>query len=1057
MTDLFADGTLNFLLKRIVFVNSASHGYSEIMLDDHLALFGANNIGKTASLAGTKLMLYPETDFSHCDKKFKFAGKSGSYSKEDSYEFYFPSDRSFMAMEIENDIGVSCVVLYRAGNYRYYRVFLPLPYEQVRPLFWDMDSDDFAEDISVKKLLAFQRRHGGLHINEDRDLVELMYGNFARQDSRYCIVPLMDNNRNSIKAFRSIYQMAFDSGNGDNDALADAIATLVEMKRSRSQEKMNADLASLEEDYHKLIDKGEELQVLENNVEYYQHLKHRFEQLHQAFYAYSATHALLSTALDQQKANYSKKITRIQTQFNDAFQQHQQAKKQLNSSQERRNTLKGAIGQIQSNIDALTQSKTTAEKLLSHYQNTDVQAVLAQLIEEQNQLSAEQSALEDSERTHEHLQQLHRQINSDTERLESLKANQENSQHLLLNQVAKPVADVLISLNKDFGQLAVELNDAEQTTLTEFSQLFDGSDHLLCFKHQPMPTTPTQEFNAQQQQAQLQAQIDDLQTRIANHQQKVGDLTHAIKDSSGETRRLRLTKINQRLGELKPAITALKRFELIVEDIEEKSAQLKDKQLELSTLEQIISDQQQQATQAEQQLTTVSAQKRQIEERQEAFASFERGLASAQQFTPTQYISPENLEAFKRKLAGSDKHEANPDNDNRDADSHFDDTSSLDDVHHKSVIHNSAIDNSAIDAIELTLPQIDKLIANAHKIKEDSLALNTQLRTFTLAVPNEAVDSFAEINGIEQMGQIIQSYETSFSTLAYQRQTLDQRIAEHNSIISNQLKEIADAHSLLTDNIATINKDLNLHKISNLKQVRLKLHTHADFDHVYKLYQSYDVSSNRLMEREFYQSLTRYVDKHANKRTGLLRMRDIISKISFEYHKPDGTITDKSQSGGTTSTITASIIAILLGRIFLKDSSFKMPIIIDEIGDLDDNNTKSIIECIGEHGFSAFCATPEQRTSVCQNVGRWIYIDFNVLTAPQLPDCYLHIMPDSINEWHSQSKDVAGAQVDYIENMENIDNNSTKGDNSSEHGSVAELGSESHLDQSLDSEGSTGL
>ena len=58
MTDMLADETLNYILKRIVFVNSANHAYSEIRLDNHLALFGANNAGKTASLAATKLMLY---------------------------------------------------------------------------------------------------------------------------------------------------------------------------------------------------------------------------------------------------------------------------------------------------------------------------------------------------------------------------------------------------------------------------------------------------------------------------------------------------------------------------------------------------------------------------------------------------------------------------------------------------------------------------------------------------------------------------------------------------------------------------------------------------------------------------------------------------------------------------------------------------------------------------------------------------------------------------------------------------------------------------------------
>lgn len=30
----------HYSMKRIVLVNSASHGYSEIMLDEHLAMFG---------------------------------------------------------------------------------------------------------------------------------------------------------------------------------------------------------------------------------------------------------------------------------------------------------------------------------------------------------------------------------------------------------------------------------------------------------------------------------------------------------------------------------------------------------------------------------------------------------------------------------------------------------------------------------------------------------------------------------------------------------------------------------------------------------------------------------------------------------------------------------------------------------------------------------------------------------------------------------------------------------------------------------------------------------
>ena len=326
---------------------------------------------------------------------------------------------------------------------------------------------------------------------------------------------------------------------------------------------------------------------------------------------------------------------------------------------------------------------------------------------------------------------------------------------------------------------------------------------------------------------------------------------------------------------------------------------------------------------------------------------------------------------------------------------------------------------------------------------------------FTKEVPNERVDTFKEIQNLVQMGQIVDAYNTSFTTLAYQQNVQTQQIAEHNNIISNQLKEISDAHQLLTDSIATINKELNTHKISNLDQVRLKLHRHADFNHVYKLYQSYDVTQTKLMGREFYQSLISYVDKHASKRTGLLKMRDIISKISFEYQKSDGTITDKSQSGGTTSTITASIIAILLGRIFMPNSSFKMPIIIDEIGDLDDTNTKTIIECIGQHGFSAFCATPTQRTSVCQSVKRWIHVDYNVLEhVPQVADCVLNIMPEAINFWGAQddSSSELGLDDESVSNHDRSSSDNSRSDSSKPDSSNKESDLATHRTQtSIDS------
>ena len=70
------DFRLNYCLNKIVLVNSASHAYSEIPIDEPLVLLGKNNRGKTSSLAATKLILYPEVNFNNCESKFNFTNKA---------------------------------------------------------------------------------------------------------------------------------------------------------------------------------------------------------------------------------------------------------------------------------------------------------------------------------------------------------------------------------------------------------------------------------------------------------------------------------------------------------------------------------------------------------------------------------------------------------------------------------------------------------------------------------------------------------------------------------------------------------------------------------------------------------------------------------------------------------------------------------------------------------------------------------------------------------------------------------------------------------------------
>ena len=52
-----------FRFKQLVFVNSAAYAYTQIRIDQHTALFGENNLGKTSMLNALKLFLLPEVNF----------------------------------------------------------------------------------------------------------------------------------------------------------------------------------------------------------------------------------------------------------------------------------------------------------------------------------------------------------------------------------------------------------------------------------------------------------------------------------------------------------------------------------------------------------------------------------------------------------------------------------------------------------------------------------------------------------------------------------------------------------------------------------------------------------------------------------------------------------------------------------------------------------------------------------------------------------------------------------------------------------------------------------
>lgn len=476
----------NYILKRLVFVNSASHGYSEIMLDEHLAMFGNNNRGKTASLAATKLLLYPEDNFKKCESKFNFTSKSGrQYDRDESYDYYFPRDCSFLIMEIINPSGHFCMVLYRAGEFKYHRFFIPKAYEDIRYLFWDSENEAFAADLGIDALKKASKAFSGVHVTNKSDLERMMYGSFASADSQYCIVPLKDNKAASIKAFTSIFELSFNSGKGEEKALPAAIATIIEMQRGRDEEKLEANFIDLQRRYEELWEEGQNLQKLENYQDVYLKLKGQFEGLTQAYKDYSCDYHVLNYQLNEQSKTYSTEVVGIDQKLSEKTPSAEEEKKLLSSLSSELKKREGELIAIESSLTKQRDQKIKVEKYLSE-KSFDLLEAQTDLQLQIERFTEQLQAIEDLETARHNLQKKQQLRDQCAQSMTKIQQNLNNISATLMARLSPHSATVLTSLNHSFMSLTGDVTDDDQEVINRFAELFHEQDGQLTFKDQSL-------------------------------------------------------------------------------------------------------------------------------------------------------------------------------------------------------------------------------------------------------------------------------------------------------------------------------------------------------------------------------------------------------------------------------------------------------------------------------------------------------------------------------------------------------------------------------------------
>lgn len=963
--NLEIDGlTANYTLKRIVFINSAGHAYSEFLLDQHLAMFGRNNAGKTASLAATKLMLFPEVNFRKCAEKFRFMGKKGSYDGEDSFDFYFPSSNSFMVMEVEKDKGNFCMVLYRhssASSLSYHRIFLSLPYADIQHLFWNLDQESHPEGMCLTKLLEFSKANRGTLVNDEKELAELMYGNFGRADSLYCVVPLLDSRKESIDAFRSIYQLAFDSSDSETTTLPEAIAAIIEMHRSHDRERLDTRLPELRETYMRLRQESRWLDTLEENEDDFIRLRKNYYEVIEQVTTYSHNIHCASHTLIHMRNEIAPRHKSLSEQLQLQLLQITELNKTIQNKEKVISTAQGALDQQKKELKVAKDKLAKAQQVIGEYPadygiEKIISTLKSHLMDRQTMLTALNSREAAEKKKKELVQE---KLDLDR-KIRELMPLIENEQHAVLFQLHnQKSASVLYTLNAEFGLLNSPLNDADREIISAFTELFDiDSAQYLTFKDKSFSQTKYSPYDPKKLLEEQQAQLLDLQNQTSDKWQEIQQLQLTL-DKFNDKDHINSQKLDLEL-EIKRTesdLDLLDRYPALNKDVPELT-------MFISTSEEIqISHQEEHVRLIGQQTDTQDKLNRiqsEISELNQLITTMDRIQAQLK-----------NAFSVQQPLPSTEK-------------------------------------DKEIDESLLTPTFAEQIFDQANGCKTRAQELRDHIRSFMakVALPDGSDLQHRESLSMSDLGIIVDQYSGIFDSLNYLHITHKNNIRTHNSDLNSQLDEIKDAYTILTNQVNLINRKLNSNPISNLSSIELILDISTDFQDLHRVVvEKYDPNSNALLSEDFYDRLLQYAGNHSNTK-GLLRMRDLIRKISYSYtiKNSDESVT-KSQSGGTTSTITSFVLSVLLKQILMANTHLKLPIIVDEVGTLDDRNTNATINQISSHGFSIFCATPLYTAVVARSVGHSIIIDRHKIKQPIQKGCEMINLPEHIRHYGMHHED----------------------------------------------------
>ena len=150
-------------LNKIIFINSATIKYAEIIVGGNVHFIGTQGVGKSTVLRSILFFYNADTQ--------KLGIKSG---QKTFYEYYFPSADSYIIYEVAKETGTFSVLCYKQSGKICYRFF---DSEYKKELFISEQNKAFESWEKIKEQFNKHQIASSNKIDRYEDYRDILYGN----------------------------------------------------------------------------------------------------------------------------------------------------------------------------------------------------------------------------------------------------------------------------------------------------------------------------------------------------------------------------------------------------------------------------------------------------------------------------------------------------------------------------------------------------------------------------------------------------------------------------------------------------------------------------------------------------------------------------------------------------------------------------------------------------------------------------------------------------------------------------------------------------------------